>query len=118
MRKTPNPFIPRCVYRVRRKSYIYYEISRLSRGVPKTFTYSCWDKKARMMYHVDMNGEMTFEKLNLTEERIDLLRNPLIGYYLRRKEELKYNETMIRKVNKIVIYYLNMNKKYDLDNYL
>lgn len=25
---------------------------------------------------------------------------------------------MIRRVNKIAIYYLNMDKKYDLDNYL
>ncbi len=71
-----------------------------------------------MMYHVDMNGEMTFEKLNLNEERLDLLQNPLLGYYFRRRDELLENEMMIRRVNKIAIYYLNMDKKYDLDNYL
>ena len=72
-RKRPNPFIPRFIYKVRRKHYVYWEISRLARGFPKTFTYSTWDPKARMMYHVDLAGEMTFEKLNLKEERLDLL---------------------------------------------
>lgn len=41
-----------------------------------------------MMYHVDLNGEMLYEKLNLREERIDLLQNPLLGPLLRRKEQL------------------------------
>jgi len=45
-RKQPNPFIPVQVYKIRRLSYIYWEISRLSRGLPKTFTYSTWDEKA------------------------------------------------------------------------
>lgn len=27
----------------------------------------------RMMYHVDLEGNMTYEKLNLREERIDIL---------------------------------------------
>ena len=71
-----------------------------------------------MMYHVDMNGEMSFEKLNLIEERIDLLSNPLLGYYFRRKEQMINSEIMTRRANKIAIYYLNMDKKYDLDNYL
>ena len=39
-----------------------------------------------MMYHVDMQGDMIFEKLNLREERIDLLMNPLLGPLLRRKD--------------------------------
>ena len=84
-RKRPNPFIPRYVYKVRRKHYVYWEISRLARGLPKTFTYSTWDPKAHMMYHVDMQGEMSFEKLNLREERLDLLQNPLLGPLFRRK---------------------------------
>ena len=53
--------------------YVYWEISRVARGLPKTFTYSTWDEKARMMYHVDLEGEMVFEKLNLREERLDIL---------------------------------------------
>ena len=32
-----------------------------------------------MMYHVDLDGEMVFEKLNLREERLDILQNPLLG---------------------------------------
>jgi len=71
-----------------------------------------------MMYHVDLQGEMTFEKLNLREERLDLLQNPLLGPLLRRKDELLEDELMIRRANKIAIYFLNKDKKYDLDNYL
>ena len=57
-RKRPNPFMPRWIYKIRRKHYVYWEISRLSRGLPKAFTYSRWDQKARMMYHVDLDGQM------------------------------------------------------------
>ena len=42
----PNLLIPRFVYRIRRDHYVYWEISRLARGLPKTFTYSNWDNKA------------------------------------------------------------------------
>ena len=38
-----------------------------------------------MMYHVDLEGNMAYEKLNFREERIDLLENPLLGPMLRRK---------------------------------
>jgi hypothetical protein len=37
------------------------------------------------MFHVDLKGNMDFEKLNFKEERIDLLENPLLGPLLRRK---------------------------------
>jgi hypothetical protein len=55
-RLTPNIFIPRIVYKIRRMHYVYWEISRLARGLPKTFTYSTWDERAKMMYHVDLKG--------------------------------------------------------------
>ena len=71
-----------------------------------------------MMYHVDLNGDVNFEKLNLQEERLDLLQNPLLGPYLRRKQELLEDEIMLKRANRIAIYYLNKDKKYDLDNYL
>jgi hypothetical protein len=41
-----------------------------------------------MVYHVDLQGNMVFEKLNFKEERVDLLENPLLGPLLRRKEQL------------------------------
>ena len=44
--------------------------------------------------------------------------NPLLGPLLRRKDKLLADELMIRKANRISAYYLNLNKKYDLDNYL
>jgi hypothetical protein len=117
-RKHPNLLVPKFVYRIRRLHYIYWEISRVARGLPKTFTYSKWDEKARMMYHVDLDGEMRFEVLNLREERIDLLQNPLLGPLLRRKDQLVEDDLMTRRANKLAAYYFNIHKRYDLDNYL
>ena len=71
-----------------------------------------------MMYHVDLYGNMTFERLNLKEERLDLLQNPMLGPRLRRKEQLVEDELMIERANKIAIYYLNKDQRLDLDNYL
>lgn len=45
-RKKPNMFIPNFIYKIRREHYVYWEISRLARGLPKTFTYSNWDNTA------------------------------------------------------------------------
>jgi hypothetical protein len=90
-------------------------MSRASRGLPKTFTHSKWDPKAGMMYHVDLKGEMTFEKLNLREERIDLISNPLLGPLLRRKEQLLESDQMTKRANKLAIYYLNIHQRFDLD---
>jgi hypothetical protein len=70
------------------------------------------------MYHVDIEGEMVYEKVNLKEERLDILSNPLLGPLLRRKELLMEDEILMRRANKIAIYYLNKDQKYNLDNYL
>jgi len=43
-----------------------------------------------------MAGDMVFEKLNLREERIDLLQNPLLGPLLRRKETLLQDKEMTK----------------------
>ena len=118
IRKQPNFLIPKFVYKVRRESYIYWEISRLARGFPKTFTYSNWDEHAKMMYHVDMEGGTYFEKLSFKEERVDLIDNPLLGPYIRRKEELYKNDKLLEEASRIAIYYINMHQRYDLDNYL
>ena len=48
-RDQPNIFVPKIVYTIRRAHYVYWEISRLARGLPKTFTYSTWDEKARII---------------------------------------------------------------------
>lgn len=45
MRKQPNILIPMSVYEVRRKHYIYWELSRVARGYRKTFTYYNYDKE-------------------------------------------------------------------------
>lgn len=55
-RKKPNALVPIGVYDIRKKHYVFWEISRVSRGLPKTFTYSKWDSQAKMMFHVGMDG--------------------------------------------------------------
>lgn len=85
-REQPNLLVPKAVYRIRRQHYVFWEISRVARGLPKTFTYSEWDSRAQMMYHVDLQGNQLFEKLNFREERIDFVTNPLLGPLFRRKE--------------------------------
>ena len=42
----------------------------------------------------------------------------MLGPLLRRKDQLIEDELMIERANKIAIYYLNKDKKWDLDNYL
>ena len=42
----------------------------------------------------------------------------MLGPFLRRKDKLMEDELMLRRANKLAIYYLNKDKKYDLDNYL
>jgi hypothetical protein len=44
--RRPNRLIPRRIYKIRREHYVYWEISRIARGLPKTFTYSNWDETA------------------------------------------------------------------------
>jgi hypothetical protein len=68
-----------------------------------------------MMYHVDLEGKVLFEKINFREERVDLIENPLLGPLLRRRPLLLEDELMARKANKLAIYYLNMHKRFDLD---
>ncbi len=71
-----------------------------------------------MLYHVDLAGQMLFEKINFKEERIDLLENPLLGPLLRRKDQLLVDPILNSRANRLAIYYLNLHKRYDLDNYL
>jgi hypothetical protein len=44
IRERPNILIPKSIYEVRRKNYIYWELSRLARGYRKTFSYYNYDK--------------------------------------------------------------------------
>ncbi|CDW82998.1 UNKNOWN [Stylonychia lemnae] len=70
------------------------------------------------MYHVDLEGRILFEKINFKEERIDLIENPLLGPLLRRKPQLIEDEIMSKRANQLAVYYFNLHKRYDLDNYL
>lgn len=61
---------------------------------------------------------MVFEKLNLLEESIDLLENPLLGPLFRRKGLMVQDDLMTKQANVLAIYYLNLHKRFDLNNYL
>ena len=96
-RKTNYFFIPRRFQKIKRKQKVYEEIQYLSQGYKKFLSYSTWDKMSRMIYHVDVDGKMNFEKLNLKEERLDILMNPLLGPLLRRTKDLPENVDLEKK---------------------
>ena len=45
-RKKPNFFIPNFIYTVRREHYLFWELSRLARGMSTTFTHYDWDQNS------------------------------------------------------------------------
>jgi hypothetical protein len=49
--KQPNFLIPRFVYRIRKQHYIYWEKSRLARGLPTTFSYYKYDVESVRIYY-------------------------------------------------------------------
>lgn len=51
-RKQPNILIPQFVYDIRRKHYIYWEMSRVARGYRKTFSYYNYDREA-VSHHIN-----------------------------------------------------------------
>ncbi len=53
-RKQPNILIPKGIYDVRRKHYIYWEISRVARGLPKTFSYYNYDRESVNKFKVEI----------------------------------------------------------------
>ena len=55
MRK-PNFLIPRVVYRIRKEHYIYWEKSRLARGLPTTFSYYNYDRESKMLNLTNKKG--------------------------------------------------------------
>lgn len=60
------------------------------------------------MYHVDLDGNTFFEKISFLEERIDLIDNPLLGHFMRRKDEIMVNPELREEVSRIAVYYLNL----------
>ena len=44
--KKPNILIPEVVYKIRKEHYIYWEKSRLARGLPTTFSHFNFDKES------------------------------------------------------------------------
>lgn len=46
VRNQPNILIPKSIYDVRRRYYIYWELSRVARGLKKTFSYYNYDEES------------------------------------------------------------------------
>jgi hypothetical protein len=54
-----------------------------------------------MLHHVDMEGSVTYEKLSLDEERLDLIKNPLVAPILKNKDKLVESSAMIERLNRL-----------------
>ena len=54
-RKGYNLLVPDYIYRVREESYHYWELARLAKKLPRTFTYYKWD--GNLMYEIDREGK-------------------------------------------------------------
>ncbi|CAD8197898.1 unnamed protein product [Paramecium pentaurelia] len=114
IRKQPNFLIPIWVYHARREHYIYYEQSRLARGLSTTFSYYDWDPVSQMVCYTDKQGKQKFEKSIFNRERLDIIDNALF-------EEIFRGEMTSEKIKRgslLVAYELNCNNRFDLDNYL
>lgn len=112
--KKVNFLIPKAVYRVRREHYIYWEKSRIARGMQTTFSYYNYDDKSKMMNVTDNNGNIEVKKVNfnLGFEIEKAMENPLLEFVYNKS---KFND---KKANKVLYYYININNRVDLDNYL
>ncbi len=109
-RKQSSLFIPKFIYRIRKEHYIYWEKSRLTRGLPTTFSYYNYDKESGMLNITNKYGETKVEKLLFkpgTESK-EILSNPYM--------ELIYKEKIFNmgRANRLTAYYSNVNNKYDL----
>ena len=80
MRKKPNILIPKSVYHARREHYIYWDMSRVARGLNKTFSYHNYDPTSVIViikiyrnYYISLTGkEIT------TLKKFSLMKNGLI----------------------------------------
>ena len=112
--KNPNFLIPKIVYRIRREHYVYWEKSRLARGLSTTFSYYNYDKESKMINITSRKGEVEVKKLLFKpgQESKEVLENPLLEKIYKKKRFSEY------KANKILLYYINIDNRFDLDNYL
>lgn len=113
-RKNPNFLIPKIVYRIRKQHYIYWEKSRLARGLSTTFSFYNYDKESKMLNITDRKGNTSVEKLLFKpgSESKAVLANPYMELIYKQKV---FNEG---RANRLTAYYNNVYNKYDLDNYL
>lgn len=108
-RPQPNLLVPEYVYRVRKEHFIYWELSRLARGLSTTFTYSEWDESSKMMYLVDREGRQTPLQTHHRIEDPEVMQSPIME---------RYYPAPARKHSEITLYIKNINDPYDLDNHL
>ena len=121
VRLHPNILIPKYIYKVRRESYIYWEISRLARGLNRTFTYSNWDEHARMMYHVQLQTVTRISKSLVSKKNESIYQTTLysdlifdekkqlrIRIYSKKQAELLFIILIyIKDMTQIIIYITN-----------
>jgi len=65
-----------------------------------------------LLYFVDRKGNNYIEKILFNEERPDLMENPFLETLNNKKP---WNDIQLQRANIISAYYLNINKRFDLD---
>lgn len=104
---TYNWFVPGYLLKVREESHVYWELARLAKGLPTTFTYYKWSEGA--MYEIDRKGRQTpylsHPSLENTATFDSLLHEQSFPASPQRHAE-------------IMMYLKNIDNPYDLRNYL
>ena len=95
-------WVPQWVLFSRREHYINGVYVSLRTGKKPSFTFSNWDPVAGMMYHVDRDGNHSFEKIVLPSYHYGALKDPW----------------HVEHFSKLAVYNVNKAKRYDLDNFL
>ena len=116
-RGNPNFVVPSFVYKARRDNYIYFELSRIARGLPTTFTYYYYDDITDFTFYVNKKGEHVESKNVFTQERSEYLENQLFEP-IYRQYYWKRSPYLIKTGNLLVAYNKFVEDRHDLDNYL
>lgn len=114
-RRNPNVFIPYLIYKARKESYIYWELTRLSKGLNTTFTYYYY--KNDFLFYVNKKGATVSEKNIINREKIDQINNPLFEEIV--KNWYYTRDIKLQKIgNLLIAYNKNLYNRFNLNNYL
>ena len=102
-----NWFIPEYVYNVREESYLYWELARLSKKLPRTFTYYKWGDS--LMYEIDKDGNQIPYHTHASIENTNTFNSFLHEYNFPASPERHAH---------IMLYLKHIRNPYNLQNFL